>query len=246
MKKTGLLLLLLAVCIFSVHSQTPSVADELIKLKNLLDKGVITKQEFNDLKKRLISQPANTSKTDSTVVLGATNSQKNNSVQTKENKATFPDPEFSLRPYLLTSENTLKNLERTDAKYDVKIKAFGYGGTEMYFTAFTPKSDSRFKGSSLPVFIIKVDGDNDPSEVVKLVKAEEGRRDSRRFLISRNKMMGGASSVQDKYVSLEYKKLRTGIYQIMLPDKLPAGEYAFVPVNLKESMDVKISCFGVD
>lgn len=34
----------------------PSVADELAKLKELLDKGVITKEEYEKAKKKLLSE----------------------------------------------------------------------------------------------------------------------------------------------------------------------------------------------
>lgn len=37
------------------HSNTQSVADELLKLKQLLDAGVITEREFADLRSKLLN-----------------------------------------------------------------------------------------------------------------------------------------------------------------------------------------------
>lgn len=48
----------------------------------------------------------------------------------------FPDPEFSGRPYILVSDSILKDAERATYTMDYKAKGFGYGGTETYYTVF--------------------------------------------------------------------------------------------------------------
>ena len=68
----------------------------------------------------------------------------------------FPDPEFSSKPYILLEDNTLKNFERADAQMDFKIKAMGYGGSEIYITAFSPTSDVRFSKNAMPKIIVKI------------------------------------------------------------------------------------------
>ena len=83
----------------------------------------------------------------------------------------FPDPEFSSRPYILDVDKTLKNLERTDAQIETKVVGMGYGGFETYYTAFEPESDVRLSMNSLPKIIIKIEGNVYPSEIISLSEA---------------------------------------------------------------------------
>jgi hypothetical protein len=164
----------------------------------------------------------------------------------------FPDPEFSSRPYILEANKTLKNLERADAQIETKMVGMGYGGVETYFTAFEPESDVRLSMNSLPKLIIKVEGNVDPSEIISLSEAEV-KRDRRRFLQSSRGIRGRARDVSDTYIKLEFKKIRDGIFEVVLPSDIQPGEYAFMPINSGGSNSsqtynskVKISCFGID
>jgi hypothetical protein len=57
-------------------------------------------------------------------------------------------------------------------------------------------------------------------------------------------------------VPLDFKKISEGIYEIVLPSNIQAGEYAFSPINdgggntlvplTTLTTKVKISCFGID
>jgi uncharacterized protein YxeA len=53
-------------------------------------------------------------------------------------------------------------------------------------------------------------------------------------------------------VPLDFKKISEGIYEIVLPSNIQAGEYAFSSINdgsanpLVKTTKVKISCFGID
>ena len=160
----------------------------------------------------------------------------------------FPDPEFSSQMYILEVDNTLKNLERTDAQMDIKIKGMGYGGSEIYYTAFTPKSDVRLSKNALPKLVIKVEGNINPSELISLAKAVV-KKNSRRFLQSSMAFLGKARDVSSSYVKLEFKKNREGIFEVILPSDIQPGEYAFMPINrsfTSSGIKVKISCFGID
>jgi hypothetical protein len=84
----------------------------------------------------------------------------------------IPEPEYSGRPYTLAPNNTLNDLERTDAQVDIKVKALGYGGYESYYTAFSAKSEIRLNKNNLPKFIIKIDANTDPSELISMAKAK--------------------------------------------------------------------------
>ena len=164
----------------------------------------------------------------------------------------FPDPEFSSRPYILDVDKTLKNLERTDAQIETKVVGMGYGGFETYYTAFEPESDVRLSMNSLPKIIIKIEGNVDPSEIISLSEAVV-KRDRRRFLQNSRGMGGRARDISDTYINLEFKKIRDGIFEVILPSDIQPGEYAFMPINSGGSntlqtynSKVKISCFGID
>lgn len=168
------------------------------------------------------------------------------------NAQSFPDPEFSSRPYILENGKTLKDLERANAQLEWKIKGMGYGGSESYFTAFTPNSEVRFTKNTLPRLIIKVDGDVDPSEVISLSKGVV-KKNKRKFIQGSMSMTGKARDVSESYIKLEFKKISKGVFEIILPNDLQSGEYAFMPINGSGSNSVtslnskvKISCFGID
>lgn len=164
----------------------------------------------------------------------------------------FPDPEFSSRPYILLEDNTLNNFERADALIDIKIKAMGYGGSEIYNTARLPKSDVRFSKNAMPKIIVKMVVNVDPADIISLSLGEV-KKNRRRFLQSSMAFGGKARDVSLYNVPVEFKKIREGIYEIVLPGNIQAGEYAFRSIHDGGSHPlgsytnkVKISCFGID
>ncbi len=157
-----------------------------------------------------------------------------------------PTPEFSFRPYYLSDE-TLKNLERADASIDVKVLAFGYGGSETFYTVFPSQSKCRFSAGNIAPIIVKLDDNSDPSEIFYLVKAKEVKKDRRRFIMSKMSLGGKGADLSNNIVQLEFKKIKDNIYQILVPDNLQSGEYGFMPINPnKEVSTIKITCFGID
>ncbi len=162
----------------------------------------------------------------------------------------LPEIEFTGRPYVLTENGELENLERADAQVDIKVKALGYGGSETYYTVFSPASSINFAKNNLPKIIIKLEGNVDPAEVVVLSKAIV-KKERRRFLQGSNSLVGKARNISDSFISLDFKKLEEGVYQIMLPENMEAGEYGFMPVinngkSLLGNSMVKINCFSVE
>ncbi|MDX2282975.1 MAG: hypothetical protein NW241_02385 [Bacteroidia bacterium] len=161
---------------------------------------------------------------------------------------TVPDPEFSLRPYAAGSDSTLQSLERAQAQMEMQVVGMGYGGANVYYTAFTPASEVRFSGRSLPKFVMKSEGGTDPAEQIVLCKGEV-RKKHRRFVHIGVKMYGGARDVSSAYVKLEFKRIREGVFEIMLPRTLPPGEYAFMPLSISTGAPpakIMLSCFGID
>lgn len=172
------------------------------------------------------------------------------SVMKTVNAATVPTPEFALRPYSLLANNTLADLDRTDAQLDTKIKGMGYGGLEYFFTAFTPASTVRFSKNNIPVLLFKADPGIDPAEILSLAKGEV-KKDRRRFIQGSMKLTGKTRDVGDAYMGLSFIKLKDDLYQIVLPEDIEKGEYAFMPINSSASpftagSKVRIACFAIE
>jgi len=160
---------------------------------------------------------------------------------------TFPTPEFTARPYSLLADMTLRELERAEAKVDLKLKGGGYGGSEMYYTVFSEQSTVRYPKASLPRLVIKVDGGEDPADFVTL-SVGSAKKGKRSFLQSSSSMYGKARDVSGSFVKLEFRKIQDGLYEIILPASIAPSEYAFMPIadGKATSTGIKISCFGID
>jgi hypothetical protein len=60
-------------------------------------------------------------------------------------------------------------------------------------------------------------------------------------------MGGKARDVSTAYIKLEFNKLKDGIYEIVLPNNIQPGEYAFMPISGDiNNGKIKISCFGIN
>lgn len=158
----------------------------------------------------------------------------------------LPVPEYTLRPYWLTDKNTLEEVERVDAQIDVKVKGMGYGGAEYFYTAFSPKSLVGFSKNQLPILVFRTEGGVDPLEIISLVKGEV-KSDRRRFIQGSMKMGGKARNVNSAFVDIRVEKLKDNIFQIILPDDIESGEYAFMPTTTSSTnTKVKIACFRIE
>lgn len=162
----------------------------------------------------------------------------------------IPTPDYSARPYYLKADNTLENFERADATMDTKLKGGGFGGVEMYFAAFGTASSTRFAAGNIPRLFIKLEANIDPNESITLSQAEV-KKDRRRFLQGSMSAYGAARNTSAGEVKLTFKKIREGVFEILLPSNIASGEYAFMPmgdqsISLTSVTNIKISCFGID
>lgn len=164
---------------------------------------------------------------------------------------TIIEPEFPERPYFLSADSTLKNLERADAQLIYKQKAMGLGGTNIYYEISSPKSEMRFSKNELPRFFIKTEANIDLSESVLISKSV--LKKGRRTFIQNSYAAYTAKSkdISDNYLKLEFKKIKDNVYEILLPQNIASGEYAFIPIIkgsifLEVGKTTKLSCFGID
>lgn len=162
-----------------------------------------------------------------------------------------PIPDFAKRPFIVTEENELIDFERLVAVVDFKIKGMGYGGSEIYYSVTPSRSLKRYPLSNLPRFVIKTEPNQDPSEVIYLSKAFEVNSKRRRFLTSKMSMTGKSKEVVSQFIQIDFKKLTTDVYEIIIVDLIGNGEFAFIPFDTDDSArnmggKVFINCFGVD
>lgn len=158
------------------------------------------------------------------------------------------DLEFWGRPYYLTSDGSLKDLERSEISVTAKIKGGGWKDTDTYLKAAGDKSSMRIDSNSIMKFYIKFTIHSDPSESLKIVRGE-ALKGSRQFLYSRTSRRGERRIIPND-IKLKFKKLSEGFFEISVDGKLESGEYFFMPVTesglpCPASQIHMISCFGV-
>lgn len=215
----------------------------LNKKKSLTDKtrGIWskTKNSFSKAKDKVMNKTDDNSQVQIDVI---------NIVQ---ESSVVPIPEFSARVYYLNN-NELNDLERVSATVDVKVKAFGYKGADVFLTAFNSQSNIKFSSNNIPRFIIRIEGNIDPEDVLTIVsKSPSKKKDRRRFKIASQTLTGRSRDISDNEVTYSVKRVRDNIYEIFFEDHLASGEYAILPIsdketNLSNSTKVKITCFSIN
>ncbi|HQV77494.1 MAG TPA: DUF4377 domain-containing protein [Chitinophagales bacterium] len=158
------------------------------------------------------------------------------------------DPDFPLRPYYLDG-NELVKLERSEANFAAKAKGL-YRGVDKQVQIMKEESPIQFAKNNIPRFFILIeDGDIDPYDVVDLCKADKIGKGRRNFTYAGVKYGGRVKDVTGKLIQLDFKKIRKGLYEIIIEQELPQGEYAFLPLfsanSISSTNSVKANCFGV-
>ena len=166
----------------------------------------------------------------------------------------LPEPDYNDQPYYLESNNTLSKVERGEASVEAKIKGMGYGGYEMMYTLEEAKSEKRLTRENDFKFIVKLDTDEDPEEIISVSKAtiKKGRR---LFKMMSRTMTGKNRKSEAPKIKVTVNKVRDNIFEIVLPSDLEPGEYAFMPFDTQKlngsvgvgySATVKLYCFAID
>jgi hypothetical protein len=96
------------------------------------------------------------------------------------------------------------------------------------------KSELRIAKSSIPKCILKVEPGKDPADFVRLYLGKIKKKE-RRFQYD-----GKPEDLKLSNVKIELRKIKEGVYEIIFPETLVAGEYAII------AGESKVSCFGLD
>lgn len=244
----------------------------LLAKKSELEKQTIAKQkEIDELKKQLAEQNTTQSYQNNNYTNNVSidnkdanneNDNENNDVQyqktssqyeitkfKKNNTNDIPNPEFPLRPYYLDGNELLK-LERSEANFAIKQKGV-YRGQDKQVQVMKEESVLQFDKNNLPRFFISIeDSDVDPYDVIDLCKADRIGKGRRNFTYAGTKYGGRVKDVTGKLMQLDFKKIRKGLYEIIIEQSLEQGEYAFLPLfnnsnSITSTNSIKANCFGI-
>lgn len=168
---------------------------------------------------------------------------------TPNNSNNIPDPDYPNRPYYLDGNELIK-LERAEANFALKKKGI-YRGVDQQVQVMKEESPIQFEKNKLPRFFIQInDEDVDPYDIIDLCKADNIGAGRRNFTFSGKTYGGRVKDVTGKIMQLDFKKIRKGLYEIIIAQDLVQGEYAFLPLGNTENQlssvnSVKANCFGV-
>ena len=152
-------------------------------------------------------------------------------------------PEFKNTIYIADTVNS-KNLqlEKVTAEIDIKIKSFGYGGSDQSLKIANNKSTVELSDNQA-VFIVKLpEPDIDPSTYIELYSLTN-ESDRRSVKLSSREMFGKTRNVKPTIIELVFTKIETAIYLITPKNQIIKGSYCFLtdPSAIKSGVSVMSS-----
>ena len=169
----------------------------------------------------------------------------------REQKDSLPEPEFMNQVYQYDKVNKkLVELESVKAEMKSKIKIMG-GGSVVYSMEGS-KSEARINSEKInsenSSFMIAMNGGtmmSDPSMTMSLYKLDS-KKGKREAPMSQSGGMGNRE--KDEYlVDIKFKKLKEGVYEIVIKGKLEKGEYGFINrMGMNPSGKLTVCAFGID
>ncbi|HXD79543.1 MAG TPA: hypothetical protein VN616_17125 [Puia sp.] len=167
---------------------------------------------------------------------------------TGANASRLPDPPYLNQVYYYWSDSLLA-CPRTDGQMSNKIKALGFGGSQMSYAMDGGRSALRIKAGDSLRFVVKmVSMAGDPSSVVKLYKFES-KKDSREALLSSQSRFGGSKDPKNE-VSYDVRRSGSDVFILIPSARLAPGEYAFMNSMMMKQSGVSVMytffTFGVD
>lgn len=137
-----------------------------------------------------------------------------------------PDPAFLNQVYCYRGD-TLTALGRTDGRMENKMKALGFGGSQMGYSMDGARSAVRIKKTDSLRFVVKLAGNMmDPSMMLQLYRFDP-KKSNRIALISSHSRFGGDEDIKN-VIRLDIQKGGTDVYILIPAEKLTPGEYGFM------------------
>ncbi len=135
----------------------------------------------------------------------------------------MPVPEFKNKVMYQKKDSTLSDLDNTDMQAQYKPSMTGSAST--FIMAAGTTSAVKRVGSPANKFIVKIDADVDPENVVELLKFTVDKKN--RKIIIASYVMGTAKDVTLPKQKLTFTKVGDGVWIVSPAAQLEAGEYAF-------------------
>ena len=137
-----------------------------------------------------------------------------------------PNPAFLNQVYYYWADSLLR-CPKTEGRMESKMKALGFGGSQMGYTMDGARSALRIRtGDSLHFVIKMVSTMGDPSTLIQLYRFDS-KKDSRQAVTGSQSRFGGSkdSKVQ---VSFDVQKSGADVFILIPSTRLTPGEYGFM------------------
>ena len=160
----------------------------------------------------------------------------------------IPDPAFLNQVYCYRGDSLLA-LGRTDGRMENKVKALGFGGSQMGYSLEGPRSAIRIPKTDTLRFVVKLAGSMmDPSMMLQLYRFEP-KKNNRIALLSSHSRFGGEEDSKNT-VRLDVQTGGANIFILIPAEKLAPGEYGFMNKMALTQSGANVSYtfydFGVD
>jgi hypothetical protein len=160
--------------------------------------------------------------------------------------AKAPNPAFLNQIYYYWAD-TLLACPKSEGRMESKMKALGFGGSQMGYTMDGGRSGLRIKAGDSLRFVIRAMGD--PSSMIQLYRFE-AKKDSRQAVMSSQSRFGGNKDSKAQ-VSFDVQRSGTEVFILIPSARLAPGEYGFMNQAAMNrsgmtSMSFTFYTFGVD
>lgn len=161
-------------------------------------------------------------------------------------KAQLKEPDFIGEAYLLTSDSTIKQLDKEIANFKEHL-SLKVNGTALSIFVEGKYAQTKIKSSDIKLIIKTLDNNSDPLSIIKIFKFDT-KKNTRVSILSvdRSGSLLASRTYSKNQIKFEGKKYGSSSYLISLTD-LKIGEYGIIvsnPNNQDEKRKI-ISCFSI-
>lgn len=217
--------------------------EELAKLQeelDALDNGNTTEQKTTQL---TTSKQNTDSKPTSTPKQNTVSKETNKKETTKESSSSKKTENITIVPIekpkvIINNYSEIENNNfvyyLNDKKYKPLDNTVATFNSSSYLLG-TQESTLQFKEDKLPKMMIKLSPEIDKTDLLYLVNCE----------FKKNKRQVNFKPLKNK-ISINLQNIETDFYEIVMPNKLDIGEYAFITKDdIKSNTSVILACFGI-
>lgn len=144
--------------------------------------------------------------------------------------------------YFDVASNSYKALDKVNATMKTKMKALGYGGTQVIYEITGEKSSLRISNGQDVAFIINTGSNPLPELTLFKLNVKAGNRSIATFSVNALGKSKGAESV----IQFNASAVKDGVYKLEISQKLEAGEYFFATKPTVSAASIDVFAFGIE